>query len=579
MKRVELKCEHGSARSCAILESIEGDYRDSVSSNPHLFNYLHDWARERPLPDFAVQLSREMRKLKDLNLIYPVGDPIFIHVFVKQRGERPLYHPIQPVIPDEVSEVLELVEEAIALKIDEKEEFEDDEEKKKVLFDALDKAVRIDNALPDHEYRIKREDGFVDQVTVNEYMYNALKYKLEIEKVGLGILEPMIRDPYIEDISCDGVGPIFVEHKVFKSLQSTIEFKDPKELDEFTIRLSERVGRPVTHKKPIVDATLPDGSRLNIVFSRDISKKGSNFTIRKFSGTPLSIVQLVSWNTMSAEAAAYIWMILETGLSLWVSGETASGKTTTLNAICTFIRPDAKIISIEDTAEVMVPHENWVREITRESESKEASIGAYELLKAALRQRPNYIIVGEIRGREGNVAFQAMQTGHPVLSTFHAASVEKLIQRITGHPIDVPKSYIDNLNVVVIQSAVRLPQTGMIERRVLSINEIVGYDPKEGSFSYIETFHWDPKEDRHIFRGEGNSYIFESKIAVFRGYSKREMRALYDEMFERAELIRELVKAKITNYWDVWKVMKLAYDIGYREVLRMLKEGEDVIPK
>ena len=261
-------------------------------------------------------------------------------------------------------------------------------------------------------------------------------------------------------------------------------------------------------------------------------------------------------------------------MSAFVSGETASGKTTTLKAICVFIDPKAKVVSIEDTPEVVLPHENWVSEVTREGEDASSKIDLFTLLKAALRQRPNYIIVGEIRGAEGNVAFQAMQTGHPVLATFHAASVEKLIQRLTGDPINVPKTYIDNLNIVIIQSAVRNPVTGRLDRRVLSVNEIVGYDPVENRFDYIEIFSWDPITDTFIYRGIGSSYLLEQKIAPRRGIPRKQIKRIYEELETRREFIELMVKLKIFNYWDVWKVIKIVNQKGIEFGLRKLRRGE-----
>ena len=286
------------------------------------------------------------------------------------------------------------------------------------------------------------------------------------------------------------------------------------DLNKFVLQLSEKIGKPITFASPIIDATLPDGSRINIVYGEDVSKRGSNFTIRKFSAKPLSIFDVIGSNTMDYAMAAYLWIMIQEGMSLFVSGETASGKTTTLNAIMTFISANSKVISIEDTAEVQVPHKNWTREITRGANKGDNSsdVGMFDLLKAALRQRPNYIIVGEIRGIEGAIAFQAIQTGHPVMSTFHAASVEKLIQRLTGDPINVPKTYVDNLNLVIIQSAVRRPD-GKIVRRILSINEIVGFNPQTKAFNFIEVFSWDPITDKFIFRGYKSSYLLEQKIA------------------------------------------------------------------
>jgi len=433
--------------------------------------------------------------------------------------------------------------------------------------------VEISYGMPLGKYRVERKRGVVKKIYVGYETYKALEYQLVMEKARLGILEPFIRDPYIEDISCDGLGPIFVEHKVFGSCESNIRFDSKDELDEFVRRLSEKTGRPVTYRNPIVDASLPDGSRINIVFGSDVSMRGSNFTIRKFSDKPISIVQLIKWGSINELIAAYLWMLLENNMSIWFCGETASGKTTLLRASCVFINPHYKIISIEDTPEIVVPHDNWVREVTRGSEEG-AGIELFDLLKAALRQRPNYIIVGEIRGKEASVAFQAMQTGAPVLTTFHAGSIEKLVQRLTGSPIEVPKTYIDILNCVVIQSAVRIPRTGKVERRVLSVNEIVGYDPIEGRFNYIELFNWKPAEDEHEFRGRGSSHLLENKIAVMRGIDRRNLGAIYDDLMLRARLLRKLVDLGVYDYLKVWKLVKQAYNIGVKKLLTLIEEGE-----
>jgi flagellar protein FlaI len=401
-----------------------------------------------------------------------------------------------------------------------------------------------------------------ERIPVNQQEYDALRYRVERDKIGVGVLQPLILDPNIEDISCSGLGSVYVEHKVFKGLKSTITFENEAELDDFVLRLSERIKKPVTYKNPIVDATLPDGSRINIVYGGDVSKRGSNFTIRKFATTPMSIVEIAMTRSLSWEMAAYLSLIIEEGMNMFVSGETASGKTTLMNAVTTFIRPDAKIVSIEDTPELQVPHQNWVREVVRGAMSEaDSSVSMFSLLKAALRQRPDEIIVGEIRGEEGAIAFQAMQTGHACMATFHASTVEKLIQRLTGHPINVPKTYVDNLNVVVIASAVRLPN-GKRGRRILSINEIVGYDPVANSFSFVEVFRWNPLTDEHEFTGYMNSYLLEHRVAPTRGIPKREVRRVYELVERRAALLKKLADQGVTDFYDLFKVLTKAQRQG-----------------
>ena len=555
-----------------LIEEFEPGLRNAFAQNPHLLRYLDEWIRSgREPPRYMEQLSRDLRYEKRINILYPVGDPIFIHVYSRGPGLRPMYVVVQPASGMRLGRLPEIVDELLIDLIDESTEFRSPEEHEEILKALLREVVEVRPGMPPGEYVVV--DKRSGRIAVGYETYKALEYNLVMEKVRLGVIEPFIRDPYIEDVSCDGLGPIFVEHKIFGSCESNIRFDSEDELNEFVRRLSERSGRPVTFRNPIVDASLPDGSRINIVYGSEISMRGSNFTIRKFTDKPLSITQLIKFGTIDPMIAAYLWILLEYNMSIWFCGEVASGKTTLLRAVCTFINPHYKIISIEDTPEIIVPHENWVREVTRESEEA-AAIDLFDLLKAALRQRPNYIIVGEIRGREASVAFQAMQTGTPVLSTFHAGSVEKLIQRLTGSPIEIPKTYMDVLNCVVIQSAVRVPRTGTFERRVLSVNEIVGYDPLEGRFSYIELFTWQPREDLHEFRGEGSSHLLENRVAVMKGISRGELRKIYRELELRASFLSRLVDLGVFDYFEVWRVINQAYVIGVERIMDLIESGE-----
>jgi flagellar protein FlaI len=295
------------------------------------------------------------------------------------------------------------------------------------------------------------------------------------------------------------------------------------------------VKKPVTYKNPIADATLPDGSRINIVFGRDVSKRGSNFSIRKFSEVPLSIFEIVDFGTLNYQMLAYLYLCINNGMNVFVAGESASGKTALINALTVFISPMAKIITIEDTPELQIPQKNWIREVVQTTKATDANgaVTMFDLLKAALRQRPNEIIVGEIRGSEGNIAFQAMQTGHSVMATFHAASMEKLIQRITGDPISVPKTYIDNLNVAVLMGLVKLPN-GKMGRRVTGISEIVGWDPFSQTFNIVDAFRLDEATDTFDFTGNMTSYVLENKIAPRLGISSNKRQKIYDELEKRA---------------------------------------------
>ena len=373
-----------------------------------------------------------------------------------------------------------------------------------------------------------------------------------------GTIEPLIRDPYIEDIHSIGTTNIHIIHKIFDMIETNLKFESNLSLSKYLRIMAERIGRPVSDAHPISDGALPDGSRINIIYSDDVSRRGGSFTIRKFSATPISIVQLVKWGTITAEIAGYLWTCLENGQSIFVCGETASGKTTALNAMLPFIQPQQKIFTAEDTAEVLPPHEIWQQLITREEGPEETRVDLFALLKAALRSRPNYIIVGEIRGKEGSVAFQAMQTGHPCMATFHASSVKKMIQRFTGDPINVPVTFIDNLNICMIQQAVY--QGGKFLRRCTAIEELEGYFEEAGGVLTRAVFQWEPRSDKHIFRGLNNSYILENKIAAKLGYEDK--RQIYEDVLLRARIITRMSELGIVDYWQVVNILRDFYNKG-----------------
>ena len=372
--------------------------RDVLARNPHLVEYV---LQQKTIPEFQTAPKDELKYAERFNIIYPIGDPLFINAIAYSSTIKK-YIAIEPKLPSR--EIMDLVEEAFSLEAGNYDPPQTQEEKAELIQKILKKIlVPVDGN--GNGARLRK-----GRVYIPRQYYDTIFYYMLRDKVGGDVLEPFLRDPYIEDVSAPGVGCIYIVHKIFGAMETSICFSTTEELDEFVIRLSERIGKPVSTSKPIVDATLPDGSRINIVYGRDVSQKGSNFTIRKFSPEPISIIKLIKWGTMSYQIAAYLWMALREQMSIWVCGETASGKTTTLNAMAVFIPPEYKIVSIEDTPEVNIPHENWVRETTRDTGSAESSVTLFDLLRAALRQRPNYIIVGEIRGKEGNVAFQAMQS-------------------------------------------------------------------------------------------------------------------------------------------------------------------------
>lgn len=557
---------------CPVYQKLPPELQEVCKDSLHLLQYLRAYPLdELGIPEYYEKVDRSMKDKKDPNLIYRVSPDVFVHILPNHDDVRDYYIAVDPSLADGQDGFLDELEKGLAEYVDELEGVTDSEKRLEVVMQIIDKLVIVRKGQGGKSAKGGMFGGLrgggtavKEKITVTPIQYRSLRYLMRRKLEGLGVLDPMICDPNIEDISCSGLGNIFVEHKIFGGLKTSICFEEHSELDKFVIQLAEGIKHPVTFREPCVDATLPDGSRINIVYGVDVSKRGSNFTIRKFSETPISVMELIQFGSFDYDMAAYLSLVLHEHMNVWVSGETASGKTTLMNALTTFISPEAKIVSIEDTPEVQVPHHNWIRGCTRGSAkgSDSSEVSMFDLLKAALRQRPNLIIVGEIRGIEGAIAFQAMQTGHACMSTFHAASVSKLIQRVTGTPINVPKTYVDNLNIVVICQMVRLPN-GSPGRRITSINEIISYDSVSDSFSFIEVFNWDPVTDTHHFRGLNNSYLLEYKIAPRRGFSHEKRRDIYKVLKQRADALKRINEQGHKDFYDVYAILSKAYRDGH----------------
>ena len=464
----------GGIKTFPLFKMLPDSLQDEAKKHEFLLDYIHMLPMDEVgIPEYYPELNRGLGELKNPNLIYPVGEEVYIHIFPDQTDSRDYYIAVEPGMTQKMDSLMEGLEDRLVDYVDELDDLDGAQtDRGKVLRDILAKACIVVGPKDIKNQRKKNENKAATRLPVSKAEMASLRYQLIRDKEGMGVMEPLILDPYLEHISCSGLGSMFLEHKIFKSLKTNIAFGSMDELDTFVIQLSEKIGKPVTYRNPIVDAVLPDGSRINLVFGADVSRRGSNFTIRKFSAEPLSMIELVEFGGLTYEMAAYFSLAMLHGMNMFIAGETASGKTTLMNAVTVFLHPNSKIVSIEDTPELQVPHTNWIREVIRGKAGEDASsVTMFDLLRAALRQRPNEIIIGEIRGEEGAIAFQAMQTGHSCMATFHAASVEKLIQRLTGNPINIPKTYIDNLNLAVIQSMVRLPN-GKDGRRIVSVKEL-----------------------------------------------------------------------------------------------------------
>jgi len=521
---------------------------DALRRNPHLSEYLNELQRNnKAIPSFVTQLSREMALEKAPNIIYPVGDPIFIHIY-GESGKDNAYIAIEPRLKlDEIDKYNLIVEKVLEKGLKNKTPVSKDN-LKKILLALLDETVKVGT--------VEKKSSRASAVPATKEEYDKFSYLIVRDIIDSGTVEATMRDPYLEDIHCVGLNPVSLVHKIFGNIKSNIQFDSKLSLDNWLRTMSERIGRPIGDANPIAGGTLPSGSRIAMAYSDDISRRGSSFTIRKFTKTPLSITQLIKWGTFSSEEAAYLWLCLENGMSVFMCGETASGKTAALNATLVFIDPKAKIYSAEDATEVTPPHDVWQQLATKEDGAEESQVHMFTLLKAALRSRPNYIIVGEIRGVEGAVAFQAMQTGHPVMATFHASSVKRMIQRFIGNPINVPVTFIDNLNVCVVLHA--MYRNGMLIRRISAVEELEGYYEEAGGVITRAVFEWNASTDKHDFRGLNNSYILEEKIAARQGY--RDKRKIYDELATRARILEAMVERGVFDFMETFEIVK-----AYRE--------------
>jgi flagellar protein FlaI len=528
----------------------------AIKRNPHLKEYLTNfYTAHRVMPEYAITLDTKMAAQENPNIVYPIGEPVFIHIYTDEE-RNPRYRIVEPKLTKEEKEYYRKVTDALLVLAQRVKEPTDKEELIKALDELL---VKISTG--DDGNGLKSKFSLVNTVPLTEKQFKAVRYNLYKNVVGIGILEPFIRDPYLEDVFASGLGHVFVMHKIFRTLKTDLILKSDAEMDEFCQMLSEVMDRPLSDATPIADGTLPDGSRANIVYSRAISKRGSSFSVRKLASEPISITRLITLGTLDETMAAYLWLAIEHGMNIFFCGDSACGKTTLLNACCTFIQPMAKIYSCEDTVEVTVPHKCWQQLTTRVTGSgKGDEIGMQDLLISSLRSRPNYIMVGEIRGSEGGIAFQAMQTGHPVMATFHASSVRKMVQRLTGNPINIPIAYIENLNMAVIMGSVFKGDSQY--RRVMEVAEIEGYSPTAGGVMMRGIFDWDPITDKHAFKGLYNSFLLEDRIGVILGYEDK--RKIYEDLALRAEVIRQMVKREMFDYYEVYEIIKNFFNFGLK---------------
>ncbi|MFH8080582.1 MAG: type II/IV secretion system ATPase subunit [Candidatus Aenigmatarchaeota archaeon] len=411
-------------------------------------------------------------------------------------------------------------------------------------------------------------------ISLTKDQFIKIMYYIYRDFIGLNKIEPILKDPWVEDIGCDGLNiPIYVVHRKYGSIQTNVKFEDLAELRDFVIKLAEKCGRYISYAEPILDGTLPDGSRINASLAGDVTTRGPTFSIRKFSERPYSPVELIEFNTLSSDMMAFLWYLVENGASILIAGGVATGKTTFLNSISMFIPPEAKIVSIEDTRELKLPHEHWIPAVARlgfgmslPTGEKYGEITLFDLLKSSFRQNPDYVIVGEVRGKEAYVLFQGISSGHPSLTTFHAGNIDTVIKRLTTPPIELSPSLVESLDAVVIMSHAR--EKGKSARRVKEIEEIKSIDPETLKVVTNRVAEWDPASDK--FRFYGNSLSIE-KICHFKGIQIEEA---WKEIARRKSVLEWMLNNGIKDYEKVTAIINEYYKNPEKVLERVGKISE-----
>ena len=501
----------------------------------------------------AIKPVAEEEKTVDVRRIdikYPLiprnpkpGEKIFAYAHIRwsPKDYSLVYYVIEPRLTEKEKRILENIKKIIMEKLD-------------VEFDALKRKEAKEYLISKFREIVQSIVPYLSKEKQEEFLYYIQRDFLGLEKI-----EPLMHDPNIEDISCDGVGiPIYVNHRDPKigTIKTNIVFESAEELDRFVHKLAQRCGKVISIAQPLLDASLPDGSRLQATLGTDIARRGSNFTIRKFTEEPLTPTLLIKYGTLDSKIMAYLWFLVEHRRSMLIGGGTATGKTTMLNALSLFIPPDAKVVTIEDTPELRLPHPHWVPHVARKpiaevGGKKIGEVDMFDLLVESLRQRPDYIVVGEVRGREAYVLFQQMATGHAGLATIHADTIEKLIDRLTTPPISLPGSLIEILDAVVFLSRIKRGRSYL--RRVSGVHEIVGYDKKSEMPIINTVFEWDPMKD--IFIATSKSVKLK-RIGEQIGMSEHSM--AYD-ISTKIKILEWAVKKNYTDYRKFSYIMKMYY--------------------
>ena len=500
--------------------------------------------------------------LRDVNITYLIDPPYqYVHIEYNKKEGSLIYDVVEPQLSEDEKVALDIIERAFEKLVSTNLEIIEGDRRTEYLRERFYSLVNI--------FGLK----------LSEHQKERMFFTLKRQYLGYSRIDTLMKDKYIEDISCNGSDIfLYVQHRIYGSIRTNVKFGEV-ELNNFVLKLAQVGGRHISLLQPIRDVSLPDGSRGNLTLGGEVTRKGSTFTIRKFRANPISPIEMMDYHSVDAMELAYLWILMEYKRSILVSGGTATGKTTFLNVLCSFIPPEYKIVSIEDTAELNLMHPNWIQSITRagfgstsggESVSGLSGVSAktpgdislYDLLVAALRQRPEFIIVGEVRGSEAFTLFQAIAVGHAALGTIHAGSMDELLARVESNPMNVPRSLFSNLDVVIFPMHIKKGERSM--RRLSNIIEMLELDRDSGDLITNTAFKWLPDVDE--FQYQGRSFLFD-KIRDTHGVSKD---VLNQELKDRTTFLLGLQKAGIREYNAVTEQIR-AY---YRDKPAVMKQVE-----
>ncbi|MEN4006724.1 MAG: CpaF family protein [Methanobacteriaceae archaeon] len=362
-----------------------------------------------------------------------------------------------------------------------------------------------------------------------------LATRISQEMLGYAQLDPMIKDDDLEEIMVIGTdSPVFVYHRKIGMMQTNVVFNEDSDVKAIIDVIARQVNRRIDQQTPILDARLPDGSRVNATIP-PVSADGPTLTIRKFRKDPLTVIDLINFKTLSSHLAGFLWVCVD-GLGVKpcnaiIAGGTGSGKTTTLNTVTSFTPPRERIITIEDTLELQLPHNHVLRMETRPPNIEgKGELDMDTLVKNSLRQRPDRVIVGEVRGKEAITLFTALNTGHSGFGTLHSNTAKETITRLINPPMNVPNIMIPALDFIIMQNRMYRPEGGSI-RRITEVAEVVGME--EGNVQLNRVFEWNNVVDEVEYVGIASQTL--RKMAELRGIGITEI----EEEIEKRRLVLE----------------------------------------